>query len=115
MVGAFLPAGPARAEHLRKASICIHILDILSMSCEPPGMKTMTIREIPDAVYSVIRREAETNHRSLQEQVRFILDKEARIRQGAASEAAREWRLRLEGRALGDTVKEIREGRRRTC
>ena len=76
-------------------------------------MKMLTVREVPDNVYSVIRQEADDNHRSLQEQVRFILAKEARLRQGAVSDAARHWRERLAGRRLGDTVAEIRAGRER--
>lgn len=77
------------------------------------SMKTLTIREVPDQVYAVITREAKTCHRSIQEQVRFVLAKEARIRQGGFVDAAHRWRKRLSGRDLGDAVREIREGRER--
>ena len=76
-------------------------------------MKTMTVREVPDEVYAVIRREAEANHRSLQEQVRYVLEKEARLRDGGFASAARQWRSKLAGRKLGDAVQDIRAGRAR--
>jgi plasmid stability protein len=83
------------------------------MSGEYNVMKTMTIREVPDAVYEVIRAGAAAHRRSIQEEVRFILDKEAHLRRGAASDAARRWRERLEGRPLGNSVADIRAGRER--
>ena len=76
-------------------------------------MKTLTVREVPDEVYTVIRREAEANHRSIQEQVRHVLAKEARLRQGGFETAARRWRTKLAGRALGNTVADIKSGRER--
>lgn len=76
-------------------------------------MKTLTVREVPDEVYTVIRREAEANHRSIQEQVRHVLAKEARLRQGGFRAAARRWQKKLAGRALGDTVADIQSGRER--
>lgn len=76
-------------------------------------MKTLTVREVPDEVYAVIREEAATNQRSIQEQVRYILSKEARLRRGGFGTAARQWRAKLAGREMGDTVKEIREARER--
>jgi hypothetical protein len=76
-------------------------------------MKTLTIRDVPDEVYTVIAREAREGHRSLQEQVRFVLAKEARIRQGGFMDAAHKWQARLVHRPLGDTLQELREGRER--
>jgi len=76
-------------------------------------MKTLTVREVPDEVYTVIRREAEANHRSIQEQVRHVLAKEARLRQGGFTAAARRWQKKLAGRALGGTVADIKSGRER--
>jgi len=74
-------------------------------------MKTLTVREVPDAVYEVIVREAKDNHRSIQEQVRMVLAKEARLRQGGFLVRARTWQTNLAGRELGDTVDEIRQAR----
>lgn len=76
-------------------------------------MKTLTVREVPDTVYEAIRREAATNQRSIQEQVRYILTKEVQLREGGFSAAASRWRSKLQGRELGDAVKEIRAGRER--
>lgn len=76
-------------------------------------MKTLTVREVPDEVYAVIREEASTNQRSIQEQVRYILTKEAHLRRGGFGAAARQWRAKLAGREMGDTVKDIREARER--
>ena len=76
-------------------------------------MKTLTVRDVPDAVYEVIVREAHDNHRSIQEQVRMVLAKEARLRQGGFLARARTWQSSLAGRDLGDTVDEIRQARSR--
>jgi hypothetical protein len=76
-------------------------------------VKTLTVREVPDEVYEAIKKEADASHRSLQEQVRHVLSKEARLRQGGFRSAAKRWRSKLAGRALGDTVEDIREGRNR--
>ncbi len=76
-------------------------------------MKNMTIREVPDDVYAVICREAKENHRSIQDQVRHILAKEARLRHGGMLKAMHRWRERTAGRDLGDTVTDIRKARNR--
>jgi plasmid stability protein len=77
-------------------------------------MKTLTVREVPDAVYAFLKEEAGTNCRSLQEQVRWVLAKETRLRTGDFLDGARRWQGRLAGRNLGDTVADIRAGRERT-
>ncbi len=76
-------------------------------------MKTLTVREVPDEVYGVIRQEAEANHRSIQEQVRYILAKETRIRRGGLAALSSKSRNKFAGRDLGDTVAEIAAGRAR--
>ena len=76
-------------------------------------MKHLTIREVPDEVYTVIKEQAEKNHRSIQEQVRLVLEKESRLRRGDFLAAARRWRIKLKGRDLGNTVADIRSGRNR--
>ena len=76
-------------------------------------MKTLTIREVPDDVYTYIVDEAKSHHRSIQEQVRYVLGKEARIRRGGLLVAAEGWRQKLEGRDLGDTRADLRAGRDR--
>ena len=74
-------------------------------------MKVLTIREVPDDVYEELRRQAKANHRSLQEQMRMTLIKEAKIRGGSTLERARRWRKRLQRRDLGDAVEDIRQAR----
>ncbi len=74
-------------------------------------MKILTIREVPDDVYEELKRQAKANHRSLQEQMRMTLVKEAKIRGGSMLERARRWRRRLQGRDLGDAVEDIRQAR----
>jgi hypothetical protein len=76
-------------------------------------MKTLTVREVPDAVYTVLKEEADANCRSLQAQVRWVLAKETRLRKGGFLGTARRWQRRLAGCELGDTVADIRAGRER--
>ncbi len=77
-------------------------------------MKVITVRNIPDALYRVLVRSAERNRRSLQQQVLTILER-ARLIDDADPpiERALRMRARLAGRALGDTVAEVRRERRR--
>ena len=76
-------------------------------------MKTLTVREVPDEVYAALKDEAETNCRSLQAQVLWVLAKETRLRKGGFLGAARRWQRKLSGCELGDTVADIRAGRER--
>ena len=94
-------------------SVGVNLLTALCSQYYADEMKTLTVREVPDEVYAVIRREAERNHRSLQEQVRQVLEKEARLRQGGFEAEVARWRRALAGRALGGTVADIRSGRGR--
>ncbi len=74
-------------------------------------MKALTVREVPDTVYEVIRADAKTSRRSIQEQVRWVLEKDARLPRGGFLSAARRWNRRLKGRALGDSVEAVRSAR----
>ena len=94
-------------------ALCILDIDIAAYFFHAAGVKTLTVREVPDSVYTVLKKEAQSNCRSLQEQVRWVLAKETRLRRGGFMEAARNWRKTLAGRALGDTVADIRAGRER--
>ncbi len=76
-------------------------------------MKTLTVREVPDEVYAVLKNEADTNCRSLQAQVLWVLAKETRLRKGGFLGAARRWQRKLAGCELGGTVADIRAGRER--
>lgn len=76
-------------------------------------MKTITVRNIPDDLYRDLRRLAERNRRSLQQQALVLLERARLARLGSSSERAADIRSRLAGRALGDTVAEIRTERDR--
>lgn len=76
-------------------------------------MKTLSIRNLPDHVYDALKSMAAANHRSMQEQVRCIIEREARLASGSGLTAARAWRTRLAERSLGDTVEDVRQDRAR--
>ncbi|MCX7002210.1 MAG: hypothetical protein NTV22_02925 [bacterium] len=76
-------------------------------------MKTLTIREVPDEVYTTLRDCAVVNHRSLQEQVVTILERETKLVRGSQASRVLRWRQRLAGRQLGNIVADIRRERQR--
>lgn len=76
-------------------------------------MKALSIRNLPDEVYEALKKMAATNHRSMQEQVRCMIEREARLAAGSGLAEARAWRVRLTGRSLGDTVEDVRQDRAR--
>jgi len=76
-------------------------------------MKALSIRNLPDDVYEAMKTMAAANHRSMQEQVRCMIEREVRWVNGPGLAAARAWRTRLAGRDLGDTVKDVRQDRAR--
>ena len=76
-------------------------------------MKALSIRNLPDDVYEALKNMAAANPRSMQEQVRCLIEREARLTRGSGLETARAWRLRLAGRSLGDTVEDVRQDRAR--
>ncbi|MHB1358154.1 MAG: FitA-like ribbon-helix-helix domain-containing protein [Rhodocyclaceae bacterium] len=76
-------------------------------------MKALSIRNLPDAAYEALKAMAAANHRSMQEQVRCLIEREARLAAGPGLAEARAWRMRLAGRSLGDTVEDVRQDRAR--
>lgn len=76
-------------------------------------MKTINVRNISDEAYESLKAMAEANHRSMQEQVRLIIEREARLGRRSAVAEARAWRERLAGRVFVDAVAEVREDRSR--
>lgn len=75
--------------------------------------KSLSIRNVPEYVYAGLQAMARKNHRSLQEQVRLILEREVNLSNRSFLATASEWRKRLQGRKLTDTVETIREDRNR--
>ena len=77
------------------------------------SMKTITIRNVPEDLYLDLRRLAERNRRSLQQQALVLFERARLSRLGSPAKRAAEIRSRLAERALGDTVTEIRHERER--
>jgi plasmid stability protein len=76
-------------------------------------LKAISIRNVPDEVYSTLQEIARANHRSLQEQIKCILEEQARLVQGSSVATAVSWRKRFRGRKLSDTVEMVRQDRGR--
>ena len=76
-------------------------------------MKALSIRKLSDEAYEALKAMATANHRSMQEQVRSMIERETRLAASPGLAAARAWRLRLAGRELGDTVNDVRQDRAR--
>ena len=76
-------------------------------------MKSISIRSVPETVYTGLQEMAQANHRSLQEQIKFILEQEVNLVKGSSLATAARWRKQLKGRKFTDTVKMIRQDRKR--
>jgi predicted CopG family antitoxin len=76
-------------------------------------LKAISIRNVPDEVYTALATMAKNNRRSLQEQVKYLLEKETQLLKESSILKARTWRKRLANRSLKDIVKMIREDRSR--
>lgn len=77
-------------------------------------MKTLTIRNVPDDVYKSISDLAKLQHRSMQEQLRIILQRESEVAHGRVCEEAATYRVRFQNRPVArSVVEDIREDRSR--
>ena len=76
-------------------------------------MKVLTIRSVPDEVYLTIKKWAKLNRRSMQEQLKYILEQEVQLVQSSPGFSARNWRERFKDRDWGDITADLREERRR--
>lgn len=76
-------------------------------------MKGISLRNVSDDVYEVLQAMAKANRRSLQEQIKYIIEQEVNLVKGSSVARACEWRKRLRGRSFIDTVQSIREDRER--
>lgn len=75
-------------------------------------MKAISIREIPDSVHAALREMAAHNSRSLQQQIKMILEKESKLHKIGALNRAKNWRQKLKDRGnWGNIADEIRESR----
>jgi plasmid stability protein len=73
----------------------------------------LTVRNIDEALYARLKDRASSNHRSLEAEVRAILDQQLRLDRTAVVRRANEFRRRLVGRHTGDATAEIRADRDR--
>ena len=76
-------------------------------------MPSLSLRGLSDQVYEGLRQLAIRNHRSMQEQVRFLIEREVRYSQVGAVERARQWRSVLAGRNFSDLAADIQADRNR--
>ena len=76
-------------------------------------MKAISLRNVPEDVYAGLQEMAKTNRRSLQEQVKLILEQEAKLTKRSFLADAADWRRSFQGRDFNDTVKDVRKDRQR--
>jgi plasmid stability protein len=76
-------------------------------------MKAISIRNVPDHIYAGLQNMAKANHRSLQEQIKVILEQEVNLSNRSFLAGASKWRKRLQGRNFSDTVVTIQKDRQR--
>ncbi len=76
-------------------------------------MPSLSLRGLLDQVYEGLRQLAIRNHRSTQEQVRLLIEREVRYSQVGAVERARQWRSALAGRNFPDLAADIQADRNR--
>jgi len=76
-------------------------------------MKAISIRNVPDHIYAGLQSMAKANHRSLQEQIKVILEQEVKLTNRSFLAGASKWRTRLQGRNLSNTVEAVRKDRQR--
>ncbi len=76
-------------------------------------MKALTVRNVNEQVYQRLQEMAKENKRSLQAQIRLILEREVQFSEGSQLHQARAWRRRLADRPWGDIVDDIRQERAR--
>lgn len=76
-------------------------------------MPSLSLRGLSDQVYEGLRQLAIRNHRSMQEQVRLLIEREVRYSQVGALERAREWRSVLAGHNFSDLAADIQADRNR--
>ncbi len=76
-------------------------------------MPSPSLRGLSDQVYEGLRQLAIRNHRSMQDQVRFLIEREVRYSQVGPVERARQWRSVLAGCNFSDLAADIQVVRNR--
>jgi antitoxin FitA len=76
-------------------------------------MAQIIVRNLDDSVVERLKKRAKTNGRSLEAEVRLILEQSAKVDMAAARSMAMDMRMRLKGRRFPDIAELIREDRER--
>ena len=76
-------------------------------------MKAISLRNVPDDVYAALQEMARKNRRSLQEQVKYLLEQEVKLVRKSPTSRAGDWRNKLASRNCLDIPGLIREDRNR--
>ena len=76
-------------------------------------MPSLSLRGLSDHTYEGLRQLAIRNHRSMQEQVRLLIEREVRHAQVGGVERSRQWRSVLAGRHFPDLAADIQADRNR--
>jgi len=76
-------------------------------------MAQMTVRNLDDGLYERLKARARANHRSVEAEVRAILDRELRTDRAALVAETSAFRDGLAGRYTGDSTADIRADRDR--
>jgi plasmid stability protein len=76
-------------------------------------MPSLSLRGLSDQTYEGLRQLAIRNHRSMQEQVRLLIEREVRYAEVGAVERARQWRSVLAGRHFPDLAADLQADRSR--
>jgi plasmid stability protein len=76
-------------------------------------MAQIIVRNLDDAVVERLKAQAKDNNRSLEAEVRLILEQSSRVDMAQARQIVMERRKKLQGREFVDSVALIREDRDR--
>ncbi len=76
-------------------------------------MAQIIVRNLDDAVVERLKARAKANGRSLEAEVRQILEQSAKVDMATARQMALEMRMKLKGRKFPEVVELIREDRER--
>lgn len=76
-------------------------------------MPDLLIRDVSTAVIKNLKIRAKQHHRSLQGELRFIVETAAKISMGSAKKLSDEWLKRLSGHSFSDSAAILREDRKR--
>jgi plasmid stability protein len=76
-------------------------------------MAQILVRDLDPSLLDRLKGQARQHGRSLQGEVKAILEASARLSPGEAREVAERWRQRLAGRMRSDSAQMVREDRER--